>query len=257
MIYNTYRIAGGPERPDDEKGRHCRCAERIMSPSMKKKNSETSTKNDRPVLAFFIWLIARLLTLTLRFITLGEEKWRALSAAGKQLLSVTWHGRQFMLHGYNHDLEIVVMSSASRDGRLQAAILKRFGIRTVEGSSSRGGARALVALIREIRQGRHSLITTDGPRGPIYKVKPGICLLAKKTGGVIIPVVSSAKWKITLKKTWDQFQIPMPFSKVVIMFGNPIQVDKSATAAELENTRIDLETEMHRLLQEADAYFSS
>lgn len=134
-----------------------------------------------------------------------------------------WHGKQFVLINSHKNRGICIMTSLSKDGELQANILKKFGYQIVRGSSSKGGDRALVELIRIVKKGTDIAIAVDGPRGPICHFKPGVLILAQKTGNPIIPVAVSAKsfWQLN---TWDKCVIPKPFTKTAVRYGNPIYI---------------------------------
>ena len=111
--------------------------------------------------------------------------------------------------------------SRSRDGNYGAALFRHVGLKPVRGSSSQGGMRALRALLRELEDGNAAAVTLDGPRGPRYEVQPGVVLLARKSGVPIVPVSLNAphRWQL---RSWDQTQIPKPFSRVELRVGAPV-----------------------------------
>ncbi len=170
------------------------------------------------------WFLITLLTRTLRITQINFDVFSKCEAEGKATIAAMWHGEQFLVYHLHRKMKIAVMSSLSADGEIQTGILKRFGYEVVRGSSSRGGARALVEMVRKIRQGYGAFFAVDGPRGPIHEVKPGIVYLAEKTGGAIIPVSARAEHFTVLKKSWDRYMLPMPFSRAVIIYGDPIFV---------------------------------
>jgi len=132
---------------------------------------------------------------------------------------------------------LTAVVSASRDGALIAGVLKTFGIDAVRGSSSRRGAPAFLELLTAVRAGSDLAVTPDGPRGPRYVVQPGAIALAEMSGRPIIPVGPVIGRKISLR-SWDGFQIPLPFSRATVRFGEPMQVapehDREKIRAELE-----------------------
>ena len=132
------------------------------------------------------------------------------------------------------------MVSASKDGAFLAAILEALNIQPVRGSSSRRGAQALLELTSWVERGYDVAITPDGPRGPCYAAQPGVVSLAQLTGLPIIPVGFQAHRKIRLK-SWDRFQIPLPFSRCDIILEKPISVPRDATDARREEIRKQLE----------------
>jgi lysophospholipid acyltransferase (LPLAT)-like uncharacterized protein len=121
--------------------------------------------------------------------------------------------------------------SASKDGGFLTAILERFGVQPVRGSSSRRGPQAMRELITWAEQGWDLAITPDGPRGPRYKIQQGVMSLAQLTGRPILPAAYNLAWKITVK-SWDRFQIPIPFSRCDAIIGKPVWVPREATVAE-------------------------
>ncbi len=114
---------------------------------------------------------------------------------------------------------ITVLTSPSRDGQIFARFVRKLGVRTVRGSSSRGGAQGMLALVRALRDGHHIGIVVDGPRGPRGTVKPGVIWLAQRSGAPIFPVAVHVRPKITLP-TWDHAEIPLPFARYEFTYGN-------------------------------------
>jgi lysophospholipid acyltransferase (LPLAT)-like uncharacterized protein len=177
-----------------------------------------------------------------------------MAAAGKNVIYAFWHGRQFLLL-YNHrGAGIVLPASESRDGEIQAGILRRFGYGVVRGSSKRKGDKALLGLVQGLRNGKNIALAVDGPRGPIYEVKQGVTYLAGKLDKPIIPVSTSAKHFWILDKIWDKYLLPVPFSRGVVIYGEPIFVT-GTSEAELEFKRLELSDALNKVMNEADAYF--
>ena len=116
----------------------------------------------------------------------------------------------------------------------------------VRGSSSRRGPQALLELTTWAERGYDLAITPDGPRGPIYVVQEGVMSLAQLTGLPIVPVSYHVNWKIRVK-SWDRFQIPLPFSHCEMIYAKPIFVPREATNAEREKLRLQLETELRAI----------
>ena len=116
----------------------------------------------------------------------------------------------------------------------------------MRGSSSRRGAQALIELVSVLREGKHVAITPDGPRGPRYTIQPGIISLAQLSGAPIVPAGAKISAMKELR-SWDRFQVPLPFARCELSFGPPIRVPRRASAEELEAIRARLEAEMNRL----------
>jgi lysophospholipid acyltransferase (LPLAT)-like uncharacterized protein len=160
-----------------------------------------------------------------------------------------WHNRLILcMEAYHrgkpsipaHGEALAALVSASRDGALLAATLERFGVQPVRGSSSRRGPQALLELTSWGERGYDLAITPDGPRGPCYVVQEGVMSLAQLTGLPIVPFSFYARRKIRLK-SWDRFQIPLPFSRCNMNVGKLIRVPRDASDAEREELRKQLE----------------
>lgn len=142
-----------------------------------------------------------------------------------------WHGRQMALLSARRGRPSVAMVSRSRDGELQSGILGAVGVQSVRGSSSHGGAAALGALVRRLsRAGEHALFAVDGPRGPAFRAKPGAAKAALLAKAPLFPVGSCAAWAFRLSRAWDDFLVVLPFSRVVVVIGEPL--DPRAAAAD-------------------------
>lgn len=141
---------------------------------------------------------------------------------------------------------LAAIISASRDGGLLAEVLRRFQVTAVRGSSSRRGRQALLEATSWIEKGYNIALTPDGPRGPQYIAQPGVLALAQVTATPIIPVSTRVHPKLRLK-SWDQFQIPLPFARVEIRFGSPVAVPRTLTDPERSILQEKLEKEMSLL----------
>jgi lysophospholipid acyltransferase (LPLAT)-like uncharacterized protein len=142
-----------------------------------------------------------------------------------------------------NEIGLATMVSASGDGAFLAAVLARFGVQAIRGSTSRRGPQALLEASRWLRKGYSVAITPDGPRGPARKIQEGIIYLAQVSGRPIVPISNFAHWKIHLR-SWDRFQIPLPFAKCELYDNDPIFVPRNATEAEREQLRFRLEESM-------------
>lgn len=133
-----------------------------------------------------------------------------------------WHGDELAILGVFAYRGLVILSSLSRDGTMMARMMKLFGYTVYRGSSSRGGARGLIGLIKAVKSGAQTSLAVDGPRGPIYEVKPGIADLALRTGAPIVcgRVFCHPRW--FFKKSWNKAYLPKPFSRVGIVVGSCI-----------------------------------
>lgn len=206
------------------------------------------------ILSFIGWIVLSVWSRTIRTGFVNKEVPARLAADGRNFIYAFWHGRQFLLFHNHRNTGIVIPASESKDGEIQARILKRFGFETVRGSSKRKGDRALLGLVDGLRKGKHIALAVDGPRGPIYDVKQGVTYLAGKLDKPIVPVATSAERYWVLEKIWDKYLLPVPFTKGVILYGDPIIVN-GISEGELEVKRKELETALNRLMALADDHF--
>jgi lysophospholipid acyltransferase (LPLAT)-like uncharacterized protein len=129
---------------------------------------------------------------------------------------------------------IACLASRSKDGEIISFICRKFGLKAVRGSSSRGGQEARDELISLLKQGVSAAISIDGPRGPRRIAKPGVVDLARKSGAVVVPITAVGDREWVLKKTWDQTKLPKPFSRVLIYYGRPLSVTPNVQGAEFD-----------------------
>ena len=205
------------------------------------------------------WLIGWLGTIaiavigrTIRWESEGDSHLDDIYKSGNRAIFTFWHGRIFPSTYYWRNRGIVVMTSMNRDGEAIAQCIRRFGFGAARGSSSRGGLRALAEMAREIRHGHDTAFTIDGPRGPRYVVKQGPVLLARKTGAAIFCFHISMKHKIQLK-SWDEFQIPLPFTRALVLKAEPIWVPADASEPQMRNLHQQMQTRLDKLRNEGDA----
>ena len=128
------------------------------------------------------------------------------------MIAPVWHMRR---------RGIVAMISQHRDGELVARLVQKLGYETVRGSSTRGGTGAALAMIERLKAGQIGAHICDGPRGPIYKMKPGAPYMAISAGADVIPATFAAASCWTFR-SWDRFTVPKPFSRVFLCYGEPI-----------------------------------
>jgi lysophospholipid acyltransferase (LPLAT)-like uncharacterized protein len=201
-----------------------------------------------PIIYGFIEALAR--TLRYRY----EFPPGFLERLPRPSIFVTWHNRLFLsLILYRHLVRLkhrphrmAAIVSASRDGGVLARILQHFGVQPVRGSTSRRGPQALLELTTWAERGYDLAITPDGPRGPRYAAQSGAIALAHLTGLPLVPASYHLAWKIQAR-SWDRFQIPLPFSRVTVRFGEPIPVPREASVSELERLRQLLEDRLRSL----------
>lgn len=140
-----------------------------------------------------------------------------------------WHNKLIgaSLSLTNFTEKRAVLASPSKDGELIAVPLEKLGFTIVRGSSGRDSVKSVLKLIKLITEGYSAGTPLDGPKGPMYKVKPGMIYLAQKSGKAIVPVGIAFSKKWIFNKTWDKFQFPKPFSKVTCVIGDPIFIPEN------------------------------
>lgn len=177
--------------------------------------------------AFAAALVLRGLRRSVRFRFHEEATIRAWERSGQHFLLAFWHRHLPLMRYAYRGRRMSVLVSRSKDGELIARVLRHLGIRTSRGSSSRGGSSGLRDLLRVAKAGSDLAITPDGPRGPMRQVQPGVVLLAAASGLPLIPVALGANRFRTLR-TWDQMPLPLPGSRVEVVYGEPIRVPRDA-----------------------------
>ena len=211
-----------------------------------------SAKGLQKFVSFLIVSLARLLMATWR--VEWKDSSGAFNGQSGPLIFSTWHNRLSLSMAIYHRYVkrkrptggLAALISASKDGGLLVDVLEKFGVQPVRGSSSRRGRQALLEATTWVEKGYHVAITPDGPRGPCYKIQEGIVALAQITGAPIIPVGVTIKGKICTK-SWDKFQIPLPFAKCTVFLGKPIVIPRDASDEQREQIRKDLEAAMMAL----------
>jgi len=206
---------------------------------------------------FIVWIIPRLIKLVYLFLV-NSIRWQII---GKQFnpddpqrnLYTFWHARMLMIprlsidiwHGY-------MLISAHRDGGFIADSMHLLGIETVRGSTTRGGARAMLQMLRAVKdENRHLALTPDGPKGPREVVQKGTVQLAIKAGLPVVPVCYATKrhWRI---HSWDLFYLPQPFTRGVFVMGDAVKVSADD---DMEDALKRVQQGMDETQKRADTYF--
>lgn len=202
------------------------------------------------VLARVAWCVATTVSHTLRW--RFEDRTGMFNPQSRQrAIFAIWHNRQLLapgiyrryFRGVGTGRRLAALASASRDGAIAARILEHFGARAVRGSSSRRGATALAEMIELAEEGYDIAVTPDGPRGPRYTVQPGTVVLAQYTGLPIVPMTLTLSRKKVLR-SWDGFQIPLPFGACDVIAGEALNVPRILD----EDGRQELVRELERRL---------
>jgi lysophospholipid acyltransferase (LPLAT)-like uncharacterized protein len=203
------------------------------------------------VLPPLLYTIVAILFNTLKIRSINEEKIKELNRRGKRIVYAFWHGQSFFLIKYMARRNITIIASPSRDGKLGADVLKRFGYGIIYGSSSKSPIRAIIQSVQAMRAGRDMAIAVDGPRGPLHQIKPGALFLAKKMNASIVPAVNSSFPALTFR-SWDRFILPRPFARSVMVFGDPVLLSPDMSDETMQNETRMIEAELNRLTRLAD-----
>jgi lysophospholipid acyltransferase (LPLAT)-like uncharacterized protein len=168
------------------------------------------------------WVI-RLLGVTWRVRLIDVGPVDRLRHEGQPVALLLWHGQLLPLLYITRFQSIAALVSTHRDGELIAQVAKRLGCKLVRGSSSRGADRALLGLVRSLKDGYTIAVTPDGPRGPYRSFAPGALVAAHCAGAPVVAfaVHATRAWYL---KSWDQFMIPKPFARVTVVFDSPMLV---------------------------------
>jgi hypothetical protein len=171
--------------------------------------------------------LIRLLAMTWRVRIENDAEMRAARASGRRVIFTLWHGELLPLLWHHRDQGIAVVISEHRDGEIIARIAERLGYATVRGSTSRGGGRALIGLMRALESGLDGAVTPDGPRGPAHEFAPGAAIASQRTGVPLLFVRASASraWRL---KSWDRFLVPKPFARVRVTYGPLTNVEAAS-----------------------------
>ncbi|MBI5557314.1 MAG: lysophospholipid acyltransferase family protein [Deltaproteobacteria bacterium] len=170
----------------------------------------------------------------------GYGHFQGLAEAATPFIVSFWHYGVIYIVYQARDIPYVAMVSASKDGEYVSRILQGKGFSTVRGSRNKGAVGALKGLIREMAKGKTAVLVADGSQGPARKAQAGTILLAARTGAPIVPLGWAADRCISFR-SWDKTALPLPFSKVVMWYGEPIAVPRDLTGEVLEEYRLRLE----------------
>lgn len=195
-------------------------------------------------------VIIRALALTWRFRITNAAPWRELRLRRQPFIFAFWHGTMLPLVWMHRGEGVPVVISEHRDGEIIARIVENFGFKTIRGSSSRGAARALIGIVRELERGSEVAVTPDGPRGPARRFASGALVAAQRVGVPIVGVgvVASRAWRLN---SWDRFMIPKPFSRVHVAYTLPTSIE-ATSAREAEGEAPRFESLLNDALAEAE-----
>ncbi|MET0261945.1 MAG: DUF374 domain-containing protein [Rariglobus sp.] len=178
----------------------------------------------RYLLPWLVLIVYRTWSATWRITIVETPAFRASRASGLPQVFAHWHRDELAVLPQAGAYHIATMTSKSKDGQLIDFVVRKFGGLTAKGSSSSGGSGALRELIKLVALGASASFAVDGPRGPIFKSKPGVFELRRLTGGVIIPVGIASQGRFIFKRSWNRARLPKLFSRVVVVFAEPFLI---------------------------------
>ena len=183
---------------------------------------------------------------TIRIRTLHEDALLQFLQSGRKGVGAVWHQRFLGVLGYVRKfryLSLSIMISKSRDGDWIAPVVQWLGLRPVRGSSTRGGKEAMAAMVQDLAQNQAALHIVDGPQGPKAEIKAGLIRLAQLSKAAIVPIYISVD-RAWVARSWDRFIVPKPFSRVLVRFGEPIDVPEQMDSEAFEALRLEVEKKM-------------
>ena len=199
-------------------------------------------------------MILYLIGKTLRAQIINREVEYQLEKKDQAIIYAFWHGRMlYFPYLYRFSRKATILTSPSEDGEIVARTAKIFDFSNIRGSSYKKSGFALLKLIRTIKEGKSVALVGDGSRGPCYKIQKGILNLAYLTGAPILPVTYGAKNNIQLN-SWDRFIVPLPFTRIKVMYANPVYVDKKGGKNCLQDKLEELETKLSKITQAVDTW---
>ena len=192
---------------------------------------------------------------TRRRIVGGEELLRAF-AEDRRVIVAFWHAHLALVQIAWPGRKLCVQVSRHRDGEVVARAVAPFGIRAARGSATRGGVASIRQMLRAFEEGYDLAVVCDGPRGPRHVVKPGAVQLAAATGALVYPVAARPRRGWVVRRSWDRFVVPLPFTRVEYRVGEPLRVPREAPVEEREAARCELERRLLDLVRDLESRVS-
>jgi len=206
----------------------------------------------RRFLCLLAALYIRFVYATSRFRVVGAEFPDSLWAQKKPFILTFWHGRLLMMpYSWRRGVPVHMLISKHRDGRIIADTVAHFGIKTVAGSTAKGGGAALRSMMKRLRDGGCVGITPDGPGGPRMRASLGVAQVARMANVPVVAAAFSCRPRKILT-SWDRFVVALPFSRGVFVWGAPVHVPAGANAGELDAARIAIERRLNAVTETAD-----
>ncbi len=207
---------------------------------------------DRAIIAL-LGPIGRILIRSLRVTLVDAHHFTRLIADEQAFLFVIWHSQLLLAVPTAARFRITTLASPTRDGQIGARVASQLGIESITGDSRYHSLGALRRLAKRLREGHSLGLFPDGPAGPARHMKMGPLILARQSGCPLVPAAAAAGWKLESKSHWDRFVLPLPFSRVVPIVGEPVWVPEQADTEEMGRLAVLLEQRMNALGERAEA----
>jgi len=194
----------------------------------------------------------RLVQITGRWEVRDWQTMQALIDENRPIILCFWHSRLIAnAFGWKSDKPLHQLSTPHRDGKIAAATYNRLGVKTIWGSTSKGGSEAVRAMLKVLKHGGIISITPDGPRGPRQRMQKSAIDIARMSGAVLVPVSNSMS-PFKMLGTWDRMIVPLPFAKGIFAVGQPVEVPRDASPEQLEEIRNTMEQTLNQMTQRLD-----
>ena len=178
------------------------------------------------------YYISKFIDFSYSFSIINKHIYSDVKKEGRGVVFAVWHCFFYSFVFSHKFMKITAIVSQSKDGNLGAFLLNKYGFIPIRGSSSKGGAKALLQAKGYLDRGYDIVIAVDGPRGPRFDVKPGAIYLTKMSDLIILPVIFKIGRFITFN-SWDRFVLPLPFTKITAIYGEPILLNTSREKKEI------------------------
>ncbi len=207
-------------------------------------------------LPYLIWAVYSLWVRTWRLEIRESGGLKKAIQEKKPRVYAFWHGDELVMTTLARYYSVATMTSTSKDGEMLDKIVRLMGIRTSRGSSTRGGVNALKGIIDIAKQGPTPVVAVDGPKGPFHKVKPGVFQIAKALDALVVPIGFHATRVKIFERAWNKARLPLPFSKVIVVWGEPYSVNAESDPRD-QNLAESLEVQLAAAEQEARKLIAS
>ncbi|MEM7645354.1 MAG: lysophospholipid acyltransferase family protein [Pseudomonadota bacterium] len=200
---------------------------------------------------YVLFAVYKILQWSWRIEVHETEEVKKLVANKESFIVAHWHGDELGILHLLKPYHVACIISTSKDGDLMNRAVQLLGAETVRGSSTRGGTQALKGMIRLKKRGRRPSVAVDGPKGPIYKVKPGIFQISRLTQLPILPIAFHSNRTFIFEKSWNKSQLPLPFAKVTIQWGEKMDTVSKDSDARAQDLALELEDRIHHAKKRA------